>query len=236
MATRNKIKAILFDKDGVLVDFQATYGGSTIEIISRLSDGDAGVLQKLASKIGIRLKDNYVDPYSMLVAGSVAEICGVWAGVLGVQNDPEFQTQINAWYTELTRNDAVFFGNVDDVLKRVGQFYRIGLATNDTEECALAQLGQRNFHLYFDFIAGFDSGFGAKPEIGMAEAFARKININLNEIVMLGDSIEDMKFAKTAGMTAIGISTGPLPACDLSAYADHMIDSLDELQPLIEQL
>ncbi len=55
------IKAILFDKDGVLVDFQATYGGSTLEIISRLSNGDTEILNRLAEETGIRLEDGYID-------------------------------------------------------------------------------------------------------------------------------------------------------------------------------
>ena len=230
----SNIKAILFDKDGVLIDFQATYGGSTIEIISRLSNGDAKILQILAEEIGIRLEDSYINPHSILVAGSMGEICGVWANILGVKNDPSFQSKINSWYTELTKSNAVFFDYVEDILGRLGKYYNLGLATNDTEECALAQLGHRNFQRYFDFIAGFDSGFGAKPEIGMATAFASEMNLSLTDVVMLGDSIEDMHFAKAAGMTAIGVSTGPLPADQLAQHADYMLESLSELPRFLE--
>ncbi len=234
--SNNNIKAILFDKDGVLVDFQATYGGSTIEVITRLSSGNAKILQKLASEIGIRLEDGHIDPHSMLVAGSVGEICGVWANILGVDNDPSFQAKINNRYTELTKSNAVFFDYVDDTLALLGKTYKIGLATNDTEDCALAQLGHRDFHQYFDFVAGCDSGFGAKPETGMADAFAKQLDLNLNEVVMLGDSVEDMHFAKAAGMIAIGVSTGPLPADELAHHADHMLGSLDELPQFLDHL
>ena len=80
--SNNNIKAILFDKDGVLVDFQATYGGATCEIMHRLSEGNKDIFQMLATEIGLNISNNYIDPKSPLVGGCALDICAVWAGVL----------------------------------------------------------------------------------------------------------------------------------------------------------
>ncbi len=232
---QSPFKAILFDKDGVLVDFQATYGGATREIITRLSNGDPGLINRLADDVGICLSDNQIDPQSPLVAGYARDICAVWANVLGVVNDRAFQVEIDLMFKELTATDAVLIGGVGGVLQTLKPDYQLGVATNDTEECARAQLGNAGLLRHLDFLAGYNSGHGAKPGTGMAEAYLRHTQLMPNETVMVGDSIHDMVFARDAGMVAIGISTGPLPGEELIPHADHVIDSLDELPMLLVQ-
>jgi len=46
------IKAVLFDKDGVLVDFNATWCPATVKVIDTLAAGDAGKRQALADAAG----------------------------------------------------------------------------------------------------------------------------------------------------------------------------------------
>ena len=43
------IRAILFDKDGTLVDFQRTWGPATHTVLSRLCDGDRAAFERLAA-------------------------------------------------------------------------------------------------------------------------------------------------------------------------------------------
>ena len=47
----------------------------------------------------------------------------------------------------------------------------LGVATNDNEIPCKSQLEKERIIKYFDFIAGSDSGYGFKPEIGQLEAF-----------------------------------------------------------------
>ncbi len=234
--SNKKIKAILFDKDGVLVDFQATYGTVTREIMEQLSQGNGELLARLASDVGFNLSSGLIDPVSSLVEGCAEDICAIWAEVLRRPNDREFQISVDAMFKQLTETNVVLIDGVGEVLNVLGANYYLGLATNDTQACARAQLSFARVLQHFKFLAGYDSGHGPKPGTGMAEAFLANCSLNADQVVMVGDSIHDMNFAKSAGMTAIGISTGPLPADDLSVHAEHMIDSLDELQPLIKQL
>jgi phosphoglycolate phosphatase len=234
--SKPKIKAILLDKDGVLLDFQKTYGFATRKIITRLSGGDGDVLQALARDVGFGLCDNSIHPLSPLVAGYAEDICGVWAKVLNIANDREFQKSIDLLFKRFTEKDAVLINGVGAVLGALKPHYKIGIATNDTEACARAQLDHKDMLQYLDFLKGYDSGHGAKPGTGMALAFFELMEIEPRNVVMVGDSIHDMKFARDAGMIAIGISTGPLPGEELAPHADFSIDSLGELPGLLQQI
>jgi phosphoglycolate phosphatase-like HAD superfamily hydrolase len=43
------LRAILFDKDGTLVDFHATWGAATYAAMERMTAGDADKLARLAA-------------------------------------------------------------------------------------------------------------------------------------------------------------------------------------------
>ena len=53
--------------------------------------------------------------------------------------------------------------------------FRLGIATNDAETSARAQAESLGLLPFLDFIVGYDSGHGGKPEPGMVTAFARRI-------------------------------------------------------------
>ena len=48
------IRAILFDKDGTLVDFQRTWGPATYDVLSELCDGDRAAFERLAARQPVR--------------------------------------------------------------------------------------------------------------------------------------------------------------------------------------
>jgi len=56
-----------------------------------------------------------------------------------------------------------------------------------------------------EFIAGYDSGFGAKPAAGPVLAFVRAIGVEAHEVAVVGDSIEDLVAARAAGAVAVGV-------------------------------
>ena len=64
---------------------------------------------------------------------------------------------------------------------------RLGVATNDAERPAKAHLEKAGIAQMFDFIAGFDSGFGGKPAPGQLHAFSAHTGIDPAHIVMVGD-------------------------------------------------
>ena len=105
----------------------------------------------------------------------------------------------------------------------------LGVATNDAEAAARAQLRRAGIIDRFDFLAGYDSGFGSKPGTGMHLAFCAATGIEPEAVVMIGDSPHDLRPAKALGMWAVAVLTGPLPAEDLAGEADAVLEDVGVL-------
>ena len=80
-----------------------------------------------------------------------------------------------------------------------------------------------------DFIAGCDSGHGAKPQPGQLLAFAERIGLSPDRIVMVGDSTHDLIAGRSAGMQTVAVLTGLAEAAVLAPYADAVLPDIGHL-------
>ena len=81
----------------------------------------------------------------------------------------------------------------------------------------------------FAFVAGYDSGHGAKPGPGMLEAFCRETGLAPGACAMVGDSGHDLASARAAGMVRVAVLTGPASAADLAPFADVVLPDIGRL-------
>ncbi len=85
-----------------------------------------------------------------------------------------------------------------------------------------------------DFVAGYNSGHGGKPEPGMVLAFAKLIGADPSEVVMVGDSLHDLDAGRGAGALTVAVLSGPASRAELEPHADLVIAHIGELPPLLE--
>jgi phosphoglycolate phosphatase len=223
---------ILFDKDGTLFDFEATYAPATAGVVHSLASGGADA-RRLAEAVGFDLDVGRFDSGSIVIAGTAADMARAWGPLVGRAADSSFASHIDGLFEEHARQSMALFEDADPVLGRLSAAgFRIGLATNDAEENGRLHLRAANIDRHFSFIAGYDSGHGAKPLPGMVLAFAENCGVVPDRIVMVGDSVHDLQAAKACGAVAVGISTGLASAADLDPHADHVVASLGELLKL----
>ncbi|MEO1920050.1 MAG: HAD family hydrolase, partial [Paracoccaceae bacterium] len=221
------IKGLLFDKDGTLFDFQATWGVWCAGFIADVSNGDAGMAETLAKAMEYDLENGAFYPSSVMITDSMDGIMDAVHGAL-----PHWDRDALIAYVIETGSNAPQFPVVDlaPLLVRFrANGLRIGLATNDNEAPARAHLSSVNVLDYFDFISGCDSGFGAKPEPGMLLGFSGAMDVEPCEVVMVGDSTHDLKAGRAAGMVTLGVLTGPAVRGDLEAYADMVLENIGEI-------
>ena len=105
----------------------------------------------------------------------------------------------------------------------------IGVATNDAEDPARAHLDAAQVLTLFDFVAGYDSGFGGKPAPGQLLGFCAATKLAPKHCIMVGDSTHDLDAGTAAGMRTVGVLTGPATAADLSPFADVVLGSIADL-------
>lgn len=220
------IRGILFDKDGTLFDFSATWVGWAEAFLTRVSAGDEARAEALAAAMGFDRAGRAFDPRSAVIAGTPDEVGAALAPLLG-RPLAEVVDWINAESAEAPQAEAVPLAPLLDGLRAQG--LKLGVATNDAEMPARAHLSAAGVLDRFDFLAGFDSGHGAKPAPGMCLGFAEAMALDPAEVVMVGDSRHDLHAGRAAGMRTLAVLTGLAPAAELAPFADAVLPDIGHL-------
>lgn len=223
------VKALIFDKDGTLFDFHATWSAWAANALRDLAEGDEAVAGRLAELLGYDLPSETFREDSSVIAGTLDEQALKLSSALPGRTPQEITLRL----VELARDvPQVEVTPLAPLLERLNG-YTFGVATNDAEIVAHAQLRRAGITDFFTFVAGADSGFGGKPETGQLHAFAEATGLAPHEIAMIGDSTHDLFAARAAGMVAVGVLTGPAGHAQLAPHADHVIASIAELPDLL---
>jgi phosphoglycolate phosphatase len=224
------IRAILFDKDGTLIDFQRTWGPATHAMFAHFSAGDRAIYRRLAAVSGFIIAEQRFQHDSLLIGGNTPDFGCLWAEILGRPPTTEFFTEIDRLYAEFGLEHLAPIGDPASVLAALRQRgYRLGLATNDAEAGTHTQIARLGIAQFFEFVSGYDSGFGAKPDPGPVRAFARGVAAEPREVAVVGDARHDLAAARAAGAVAVAVVSGPIPGEELAPYADVLLDSIADL-------
>jgi phosphoglycolate phosphatase len=224
---------ILFDKDGTLLDFEATFAPACALVVRELAAGDEARANAMATAIGFDLAGQIFAADSVAISGHTADLARAWEPLLAKRPELGFAGRIDALFGLHTRETATPFEGAAAALSALAaRGLRIGLATNDAESNGRTHVEAAGLGHLVEFFAGYDSGHGAKPGPGMVEAFARHCGCSTAQILMVGDSCHDMSAARAAGAVAIAVTTGPASRAELTPFADAVIDGLDELANL----
>ncbi|PLS22313.1 phosphatase [Amylibacter cionae] len=226
------IKGLVFDKDGTLFHYGATWTIWCDNVLEDLSAGDPVKKKELADAVGFDLRDNSFLPGSLIVNASAGEIIGVWASLL-----PDFSPQ------DVDAVAVKHLGSLPSVpvcdLKALftglrAQGIKLGLVTNDYEEGAYMQLQQEGIAELFDFVAGFDSGHGVKPAAGPLLAFGVATGLSMQQVAMVGDSTHDLGAGRAANVAmTIGVLTGPAESDDIAHLADVVLQDISGIAAVL---
>jgi phosphoglycolate phosphatase len=230
-----RIRAILFDKDGTLVDFQRTWGPAVDEVMRHLAGGDRAVYERLAAASRFVTTEQRFLPDSPLIGEPTTVFGARWAEVLGHAPSAAFFAEIDRLLCDATTQHLAAIGSPKPVLRDLARRgYCIGMCTNDPEMTACAHARKLGLEEILQFIAGYDSGFGVKPEAGPILAFAQAVGAAPAEIAVVGDTVLDLDAARAAGSIAVGVLTGPASAETLAPHADALLASYVDLASWLE--
>lgn len=254
------IKGILFDKDGTLLNFEklwldaAKYVVWDFCFINHLPVGDEveGFLLKTMGIEGNTIRQDgplaYMT-YEQIGATVARALQNTIYKDLPEKLQRDFFVQDTGISEELaSRQIQVLFEtvlerealpciptcNLKELFARLQKKdIRIGLVTADnafaTEKC-LKQLG---IEKEFDFIGCDDGILKPKPEPDMFWAFCEQCNLRPGEIAVVGDTVNDMHFAKNCGGMAVGTLSGLAAEEDFLPFADRIIQTPEEILQFI---
>ena len=224
------IRAILFDKDGTLVDIQLTLGPATCDVLWRLSDGDQAMAARLAELTRVDTASRRLMPGCPVISEATDVYGRTWAQALGRGYTQAFEREIDRLFLETTLEHLHPIGDPRAVLAALHQAgYRLGIMTNDAEANTRAQMQRLGIAGLIEFVAGYDSGLGQKPDAAPVLAFASALGLGPSDIAVIGDSPHDLIAARAAGATAVGVLSGPNGAEVLRAHADLLLPSIMKL-------
>jgi phosphoglycolate phosphatase len=236
-AMRVAIEGIVFDKDGTLFDFEATWREAVQAMLVMLAPEDASRQREIGRAVGFDLVSGRFVPGSPLVAGSAEGVAAALAPLLPGIDAPTIERLGNMAAQSLSSQSLVpAAADLPGLLGGLRERgLRLGVATNDGEAAARSHLASAGVLELFDGIFGYDSGHGQKPGPGMVLAFAQACGVAPEALVMVGDSVHDLGAGRAAGVArVVGVLTGPAREADLEPMADAVIASIDALPALLD--
>lgn len=225
------IDAAIFDKDGTLFDFRATWRGWTAKVIDLLAEQGADA-EALAQGLGYDRASGAFAKTSPVIAWTSSELADLIHGfVPQIDKAALFQT-LSDLSEHAPQAPTVPLRPVFEALRARG--LKLGLATNDTEAPARAHLAGAGVLDLFDFVAGCDSGWGGKPAPGQLLAFSGRVGVDPSRAVMVGDSLHDLQAGRAAGMKRVAVLTGIAEAAELAPHADVVLPDISHLAAWID--
>jgi phosphoglycolate phosphatase len=229
------VRGIVFDKDGTLFDFQTTWAAVTGQMLGALAEGDTALEARIAEAAGYDLATQKLLPGSVIVAATVVEAADVLISAMPRGTDRGRVIDIMLRLAETAPQvEAVPLLPFFDGLR--ARDLAIGIATNDGEAPARVHLEKAGVLGHMDFIAGYDSGHGAKPGPGQLHAFCAATGLAPEAVLMVGDSRHDLIAGRAAGMRTVGVLTGLATAEDLAGEATVVFDHIGHLPGWLDTL
>ena len=225
-------RGILFDKDGTLLDFNRTWLPIYLHAAKVFADGDASLAALLLSEHGFDPERQRFIGGSLLAAGNNHQIAEAWA--VQLQQPEQFESislRLNDIFRDQGALQATPVDGLATTLRRLKQNgLHLGVATADSHQGIVNTLQSFDVLQQFDFLAGYDSGHGVKPEAGMVHAFCRLMELSCTEVVVVGDNRHDIEMGRNAGAgLCVGVLTGTSERSDLESIADIVLDDIGSL-------
>ena len=230
--TQNKIKVLIFDKDGTLTDTSTLWFEPTILVLDELVNRNEMNLtneehDELFDRLGITETD--IIENSVIAAGSVRDMLEVINEfrAIDIEENYDFVVQYFADYILSHPEKIQTLGQVKRALSGLKEEgYTIALVTNDSRLPAEAVLKVAGIGELFDFVGTTDE-FPSKPATDSLVAIQNQFGVSFNEMIYIGDSTVDEEFAKnTAGFIAV---TSEPNNPDVLPSAIFKVKSIEEL-------
>ncbi len=222
MPSADAIRLVVFDCDGTLVDSQhmIVEAMTTAFEAARLAPPTAEAVRRI---VGLALAEGIA---LLIDRGGDAATAEVVAG------------HYRQAFGELRSkpHDEPLYPGAEEAIDRLeAAGFVLGVATGKSLKGLTSTLGRHGLLRRFVTLQTSDVAAG-KPHPEMLHRAMSETGANPEDTVLVGDTTFDMTMARNADVRAIGVSWGYHEVDELwRAGAGHVIDSFEELAPLVER-
>jgi HAD superfamily hydrolase (TIGR01509 family) len=212
------VKAIVFDKDGVLADSEAINIRSAFEVFR--AHGHELVPDDEPAIVG-KHPIHYVPAFARRFRMTEAE-------------ERQVLADQDVLYNELWRGQGRMLDGARETLDAVRRRgVRVGLATSSSRREVEDFIERFELASFFDVTLSLDDVTRAKPDPEVYLSSARQLEVPLPEMLVVEDSEYGIRAAKDAGAICVAVRT-PHVRSEHIAMADLQIDSIGELDALLD--
>ena len=216
------IKAILFDKDGTLLEYTEGWVDSIVEFLEEKTI-DEDKKKKLFKEIGIR-EYGGVEENSILSSETAMDLAIIFSKYLDEDLDEIYKELDDHLLNYLKENNKFIRETCDlrslfEALRERGIL--IGIFTSDNYRQAKYSMEYLGLDSFIDFYAAADI-YKKKPNKESLEVFKKKYSLEDQEIIIVGDSRVDMVFGEDTIKVGVLCGTGSREM--LAKYTDNIID------------
>jgi phosphoglycolate phosphatase len=229
------IRAILFDKDGTLIDYRATWQAANHAAAAELAAAaglEEAFADELLRRLGYEPLSGEFAADSPLLWATTAEIAARWSTAPELEGVGDVRERVERCFADQAAFPPVPVTELAPLFDRLSaRGLKLGVATMDSTAAAEATLARLAVRDRISFVAGADGGFGLKPDPGMVQGFCAALKIAPAEVLVVGDHPADLAMARAAGARlAVAVLTGGCPPAALHALADLVLPSIAELE------
>jgi phosphoglycolate phosphatase len=228
-------QALLFDKDGTLLNFRLMWLSWCREVIQAMSPAyQPGDIEQCLSAWGVDLALGSIEPDGHLAIGSTADLqqslCGKMLdkGICSANPGEEVLQAMQQAYRLVEEKKLVQV--IDGVGEAIKELHRKGyilaVVTTDDAAKALDNLKTLGLENYFSAVLGCDMVKNCKPAPDLVFEACRILGVKLEDTAVIGDTVADMLMGQAAGTACnIGVASGVTSPADLAGHADIVLES-----------
>lgn len=234
MNAKPEIAGILFDKDGTLLDFDASWGPVNRMVALMAADGDQALADRLLTACGMDPVSGDIVPDSLFASANTREIAEGMIVAGSPLSLADLVPRIDNCFAEAARL-SVPITELKPLFARLhGKGLRLGIASSDNERSIRIAAERFGITPYIDFVAGYDSGHGAKPEAGMVLGFCAATGLAPSQVAVVGDNNHDLHMGHNAGAgLKIGVLSGTGSRETLTPASDMVLADITELEAVL---
>lgn len=228
-------QAIIFDKDGTLIDFDTMWGGWVIYLAAQLQrvTGQA-VREPLCLAMGFDEAQDKVLADGKLAASPMGQLYCVTVEVmqsLGLSSREAEQAVEQAWAVPDPVTLAKPLTDTRALFSRLhGMGMKLAIATSDNRAPTQATIEAFQIAEYLSAMVCADDGIEAKPAPDMVLAICDRLHIQPEQAMLVADTTADLRMGRAAGVgLVVGTLSGVSSAEELAPFADVLIESIAEL-------
>jgi phosphoglycolate phosphatase len=233
-----RVRGILFDKDGTLVDFRRTWMPAYQGVARDLATAADGrgqaphdLAERLLARLGYDAAAGRFDPESPLLWATNEALAQALAAAPELHG-LDVHTIAHAHFADAERYPPAPVGDLPGLFASLrAHGLVLGIATMDSTGSAQALADRFGLSPHLAWIAGYDAGHGAKPAATMVTGFCAATGLVPEEVAVVGDTLADLQMARAAGAAvALAVLTGALPGETLAPSADAVLGSVQDLE------